>query len=271
MSVALEKRNELDSKMAILEKVVMEGDLSKLTPAERVLYYRRVCESLGLNPLTRPFDYIWLNGKLVLYARKDAAEQLRVSRGISIVKLDRQIEHDLCIITAYGRDMKGREDIATGAVYIGGLKGEALANAIMKAETKAKRRLTLSLAGLGWMDETEVESIPEAVRAQVDPDTGEIHDTTPIPQPKVTKAEVDEVLAWAKSQGLTQDQIRDAFQQATGRVTMRGWSHSRVEFDRWKEALQDLVESRQVEQQTTTLDGEAVEAEYQGELFAGGQ
>jgi len=35
-------------------------------------------------------------------------------------------------------------------------------NAVMKAVTKAKRRLTLSLCGLGWLDETEVDSIPEA-------------------------------------------------------------------------------------------------------------
>jgi hypothetical protein len=31
----------------------------------------------------------------------------------------------------------------------------------MKAETKAKRRVTLSLAGLGWLDETELETIPQ--------------------------------------------------------------------------------------------------------------
>ena len=46
--------------------------------------------------------------------------------------------------------------MAKGAVNINGLKGEALANAMMKAETKAKRRATLSLCGLGLMDELEV-------------------------------------------------------------------------------------------------------------------
>ena len=37
-----------------------------------------------------------------------------------------------------------------------------MANARMKALTKAKRRLTLSLCGLGMLDETEVVSIPGA-------------------------------------------------------------------------------------------------------------
>jgi hypothetical protein len=48
-------------------------------------------------------------------------------------------------------------------VSIANVNGEARANAMMKAETKAKRRVTLSICGLGMLDETEVESIPEAV------------------------------------------------------------------------------------------------------------
>ena len=31
----------------------------------------------------------------------------------------------------------------------------------MKAETKAKRRVTLSICGLGMLDETEVETVPQ--------------------------------------------------------------------------------------------------------------
>jgi len=49
-----------------------------------------------------------------------------------------------------------------------------LANAQMKAVTKGKRRLTLSLCGLGWLDETEVETIPTAKPASVNIETGEI-------------------------------------------------------------------------------------------------
>src|SRR5690606_39558393 len=81
---------------------------------------------------------------------------------------------DLHGVRVYGRDKTGREDVATGAVSIAGLKGDALANSVMKAETKAKRRLTLSLAGLGWLDESEVDSIPDARHVRVDPSTGEI-------------------------------------------------------------------------------------------------
>jgi hypothetical protein len=39
------------------------------------------------------------------------------------------------------------------------------ANTILKAITKAKRRVTLSICGLGWLDETEVEDIPAEAKA----------------------------------------------------------------------------------------------------------
>ena len=159
---------------AMLERVVVGGDLSKLTSAERLLYYRQVCESIGLNPLTRPFQYITLNGRLTLYAGRDATDQLRKIHEVSITDLTTQRMDDLYVVVAKATDGKGRVDAATGAVSLAGLKGEAAANAMMKAETKAKRRVTLSLCGLGLLDESEVDSVPDATRVTVNTETGEI-------------------------------------------------------------------------------------------------
>ena len=157
----------------VIERVITAGDLGRMTPAERIDFYWRTCESLGLNPLTRPFEFITLNGKLTMYARKDATDQLRKINVVTVTSLTREKDDELGLITvnARGRDKTGREDEATGVVNIKGLSGEALANALMKAETKAKRRLTLSLVGLGFLDESEVEG---AERVDVDPQTGEI-------------------------------------------------------------------------------------------------
>jgi hypothetical protein len=135
-----------------------------LTESQRLEYYRAVCESLGINPLTRPFEYLKLNGRLVLYATRAAADQLRAIHGISIVDARIERQDDLITVTVRGRTRDGREDLEVGVVSVAGLRGEALANAEMKAITKAKRRLTLSLAGLGWLDETETETIPDAQR-----------------------------------------------------------------------------------------------------------
>jgi hypothetical protein len=146
----------------VLEQVLIGGDLSGLTEAQRLAYYRAVCQSLGLNPLSKPFEYLWLNGKLRLYALRDCADQLRRLHGISIYITNRERMSDLYLVTARAKDKSGREDESLGAVALGTLKGDALANALMKCETKAKRRVTLSLAGLGWLDETELETIPAA-------------------------------------------------------------------------------------------------------------
>lgn len=144
----------------IMESVIIKGDLSRLTPEERARYYTQVCESVGLNPLTKPFEYITLNGKLTLYARKDCTDQLRTVHNVSVVDLAESEREGVFIVTAKVVNGAGRTDMAKGAVNIAGLKGEALANALMKAETKAKRRATLSLCGLGVLDETEIEDIP---------------------------------------------------------------------------------------------------------------
>lgn len=174
-----------DQQAAIVEQVVMQGDLAKLTPAQRVQYYRAVCQSVGVNPLTKPFDYLNLNGKLVLYATRTCTDQIRANTKQSVQIAAREVFEDVYVVTARGTMPDGRTDESTGAVNIAGLKGEAKANAYMKAETKAKRRLTLSMAGLGWMDESEVSSVPTAHVAHVDMETGEIlAPVAPVAAPK---------------------------------------------------------------------------------------
>lgn len=175
-AVAVFSEEQALTPFQVIERVITAGDLAKMTPKERVSFYWRTCESLGLNPLTRPFEYINLDGKLTLYTRKDATDQLRRINGVTVTGLRREKDDDLGLLTVYatGRDHTGREDEASGVVFVKGLAGNALANAVMKAETKAKRRLTLSLVGLGFLDESEIEG---AARADVDPATGEITTT----------------------------------------------------------------------------------------------
>lgn len=158
----------------IVELALIGGDLAKLTPADRTNYYLKVCESLNLNPMTKPFEYIVLNGKLTLYAKKDCTEQLRRSQHVSLSIIDRQRLEDVYIVTAKAQLPDGRTDESTGIVSIGTLKGDALANALMKAETKAKRRVTLSICGLGMLDDSETETIPGAQKMEVDLATGEV-------------------------------------------------------------------------------------------------
>jgi hypothetical protein len=145
-----------------LEQFVVHGDLSVLNPAAKVQHYIYVCQSVGLNPATKPFEYIKLNGKEVLYARRDATDQLRKLHRVKIDIVCRERIEDLFCVTARATTADGRQDESIGAVSIANLRGEMLANAMMKAETKAKRRVTLSICGLGFFDESELDGVDHA-------------------------------------------------------------------------------------------------------------
>ena len=162
-----------DDNATILENLIVNGDLSGLSPKQRVQYYMQTCQSLGLNPYTKPFAYIRLNNKLTLYALKDTTDQLRKVNAVSIISMDSKVVTDVYVVTVGAKDKDGRQDTSTGVVNIKGLAGENLANAMMKAETKAKRRVTLSICGLGMLDETEIETIKDVEPVKVT-DTGEI-------------------------------------------------------------------------------------------------
>jgi hypothetical protein len=159
----------------IMEKVVIQGDLSKLLPTDRVRYYNEVCHSLGLNPLTRPFDYILLNGKLQLYATRAATDQLRKINAVSLHILSREVVDDILTVRVRAKTPDDRVDEDSGSVpFPPTLKGEFRANMEMKAVTKAKRRVTLSICGLGWLDEIEIDSIPDSAKGELPEDTRQI-------------------------------------------------------------------------------------------------
>jgi hypothetical protein len=142
----------------VLTKLVLKGDLSGLSEREKVEYYVQFCKRLGLDPATQPFKLLSLGGKITLYAGRECCQQLNMLHKVSHKITSREKIDDLYIVTAQA-SQEGRVTESTGAVCLTGLKGDGLANAVMKCETKAKRRATLDLLGLGLLDESEVETI----------------------------------------------------------------------------------------------------------------
>lgn len=154
----------------VMEGVLLNGDIAKLDANARVQYYKAVCNSMGLNPLTKPFEFITLNGKLQLYALRSCTDQLRKINGVSLDLVSRDVTDGILTIHVRARLPDGRSDEDLGAVaFPDTLKGEARANAELKAVTKAKRRATLSICGLGWLDETEIDSIPASAKGPPQP------------------------------------------------------------------------------------------------------
>lgn len=145
-----------------LSQLITQGDLRSLNPEQLTAHYLAVCSHLGLDPSTQPFEYLVFKGKKVLYARRAAAEQLRKRDNISLEIVEQgPIGDSLYRVTVTarlpgGKGKAAREDTDVGVVPIKGLNAEETANAIKKAITQAKRRVTLSICGLGMLDETEV-------------------------------------------------------------------------------------------------------------------
>jgi len=163
----------VDWKLA--EQVLLQGDLGKLSNEDQTKYVLGLCRSLGLNPLTQPFQWIVLDGKLTLYARKNCTDQLRAIHNIDIrpvsagaLEIGGQQYADVYTVTVQAVLPTGRTDIEVGAVSIRGLSGLDLANAVMRASTKAKRRATLSISGLSFLDESELDSVRFAMPERSD-------------------------------------------------------------------------------------------------------
>lgn len=186
------------------EMVIMQGDLSKLTPEERLNYINAICERTGLNPLTRPFDYLTFQNRLILYARKECTEQLRKIHGVSVAITGKEVIDDIYVVSAKATDRSGKYDESTGAIVLTGLKGLDKANAMMKAETKAKRRVTLSICGLGLPDESEVDDMKAAAVAEDVTSTSSFDDE---PRQKLIKV----TIAKFKTLGVTEAEILNKF------------------------------------------------------------
>ncbi len=148
----------------VIESIVLRGDLSGLGPNERARFYTQMCEGLGLNPHAQPFAFLKLNGKEVLYATRGATDQLAAMH-----RLNREIVDGPKVIDLAGTKLvyavcratlpNGRFETATATVPL-----IDPVNVLMKCETKAKRRATLSILGLGVLDEMELETIPARVQ-----------------------------------------------------------------------------------------------------------
>jgi hypothetical protein len=148
----LEKRN---TNQSAKEQIILGGDLTSLTAVERVHYYLELCSYLGLDAIAHPFDYIKSKGRLSLYINAAGTAQLRKLHNISLRITKREVVEDVYIVTVLALCTNARSEESSGMISIAELKGEDKCNAMLKAETKAKRRATLSVCGLGWVADTD--------------------------------------------------------------------------------------------------------------------
>ena len=128
----------------IIESIVTKGDLSGLNQVQKVQYYNYRCKQIGLDPSAKPFDLLNLSGKQVLYANAGATQQLCNLHKLSTQITNKERVDDIYVVSVRVTGADGRSSENQGAVSIGNLKGDALAN-----------------------DETEVETIPNAHKESI--------------------------------------------------------------------------------------------------------
>lgn len=147
-----------DLSRGTLLALVSSGDTSGLSEDQHLEWYRTRCSKARLDPSTIPFRYITTRQGESLYATKEAAAQLTARDHISTEILKEGIEGDQMVVLVRATCGDHYTD-DLGVVPIDGLRGDAAANARMKAITKAKRRAILFLRGLGVSDESEADTM----------------------------------------------------------------------------------------------------------------
>ncbi len=139
---------------------LMRGDLRGLTRAEIVGVVAGLAERMGVDPSLSPIDVIpTREGRLVPYINAKGAAQLRRIHGLEITAMDLVKERPgLVVVRCTVRRPDGSIDMAFGAAEWREDRPADEARAWMVAETRAKRRATMSAVGIfleGPSDEVE--------------------------------------------------------------------------------------------------------------------
>lgn len=175
-----------EASAAVARSLSTSGDYSSMTREEKAALYLSVSKALGLDPRMAPLAFITIDGREVLYANKGATDQLarvhRVTRtvtdGPKIITIEtaggRSLALAYCQVEASLADGRRETDIGTVPVF-------DPANAMMHAITKAKRRATLAILGLGMLDVAEVADVAAAApdRIKTERQVGDTREATP--------------------------------------------------------------------------------------------
>jgi len=169
-----------DEEIGALEAALGNGDLSKLSARQRLVWYNLRCQAAGLDPRTQPFQWIPVRGGgITLYPKPEAAHQLAQRHNLTVEFTRREmLPNEVLLVECMVVAPDGRRTRNVGLRSLKGLNPTDYANAYMATHTVAERRAIFAHCGLG-----NSEAAPEAGPGQtfqVDTATGEvIEESTP--------------------------------------------------------------------------------------------
>lgn len=159
----------------IMQKFILKNDLSCLTMEEKLIFILNRCKDLKLDPRSQPIMIIKSKEKVgnsfvekeTPYISKSGGEQLAKVHQVSVLDTEEKILDDVFIVKAKVSLPNGRISQAIGVTplfteYDGKvtkITGAKKCNAMMVADTKARRRAVLSICGTGMIDESEIDTM----------------------------------------------------------------------------------------------------------------
>lgn len=162
MSTELQK---IDMESVAVREYFRSGNVAQLRDSEKDFVLQKLCDRYGLDPILRPFDLISFQGGQKFYMTASATNQLAniksLSREVGEISIDEAKMLAKCTVSVL--DPQGRKENSTGYVSVARflaptkdnpvpkrvmMEGEDLANALLKLETKTKRRATMSFFGV---------------------------------------------------------------------------------------------------------------------------
>lgn len=146
-----------------IDRALVRGDMRGLTIDQLDQAKVRLAEQMGIDPAFSPIDFIpdKKTGRLVPYINSRGAAFLRRKHGLEVTGIEVVVHREgLVVLRCVLRGGDGRTDQALGAAsWLPDMPTEE-ARAWLVAETRAKRRATMSAVGIfleGPSDEVEGE------------------------------------------------------------------------------------------------------------------
>ena len=162
-----ETQTVVTEETSLLEQILADAqaagkDTSTLSREDRSALLVGLARKLGLNALSGAVMFLKTNGRETLYVTKQGTDQIAAReklrretiKGPEVIEIEKR-KVVLCQVRATHPD--GRSEVSTATLAL-----SDVVNDLMKCETKAKRRATLSVCGLGLLAEDEIETIPGA-------------------------------------------------------------------------------------------------------------
>jgi hypothetical protein len=161
----------MEQVQSLLVNIGLNGSVSHFDKSQKQALLSKLCITLGLNEELQPFRiYQNIRGEEYIYATKECCAQLRHREHINIMEVGEPIfSNNTISVRVKGNNKHGRESWEIGSVgTTESMTSAEIAHGVMTAVTKAKRRLTLCLSGLGVLADVELEDMAQVVSTGIE-------------------------------------------------------------------------------------------------------